>query len=188
MLKLYYTTTKGEGELQQKPSNSLGGYRSDSLFKNDSFNNCFGDISTYTVQNNNQNQYIALILKNEGATKTNINVWFDRNETCYSKLFIAAVDLTLDSDNFSYMENVQTLHSTPTYADFYEAEGEDNAVSLGDLAQNEAIGLWIKRDILEDVIVSDLSDIVEEDPNNSDRVIQKDLDTEDLIEMKMSYD
>lgn len=188
MLKLYYTTTKGEDEEQQKASNSLGGYKSSNLFQNDSFNNCFGDISTYTINNNNQDQYIGLILKNEGASKTNINLYFDYPEDSYSKLYIAAVDLATDSDGFGYMENVQTFHSSPTYGTFYEANGVDNAVNLGDLAQNEAIGIWIKREMLVDTIKEDLDDFVIEDPENSDRVIQKTLNQSDTIEMVLSYD
>lgn len=189
MLKLYYTTTKGQDVTQPNAYNSLGGYKSVDLFKNDEFESAFGEISLYTVSKNNQNQYIALMLKNEGITTIeNINIWFEFPADCYSKLSIAAVDPVADDEGYMYIENVKTLHSSPVYADFYEANEEENKVDLGDLAAGQMLGLWIKREILVDVIKTDLSEIVENDPEKEHRVRQKTLSTSDLIEMKISYD
>jgi hypothetical protein len=158
------------------------------LVKNDEFDNIFGEISSYTVAKNDQSQYIALILKNEGANKTNINFWFVRQEDCYSKLFVSAVDLVEDANGKMYMENVSTIHSSPIYATFYECESEETAVNLGDLLAGEAIGLWIKREILVDKAKEDMEQLTEQDPNDENRVRQKVLTVSDTIEMKLSYD
>lgn len=188
MFKLYYTTTKGEGETQPKSYNSLGGYRSATLVKNDEFDNFFGELSAYTVANNTENQYIGLILRNEGGNKTNITLHFSRPQTCYSKLYAAAVDLSVDSESKEFMESVPTVNSAPLYATFYEAEGLDNAVSLGDIPANGAIGLWLKREILRDIIIQDRSVVTAVDPTDENRVIPKVFEKSDTIDIVLSYD
>lgn len=189
MLRLYYTTTKGQEEQQINYFNSLGGYKSANLVANDEFDNIFGEISSYTISNNNENQYIALILKNESVTeKTNINVWFEYPETPYSKLYIAIVDLSEDEDGIKFMENVKSLHSSPLYADFYEVNGELNKALIGNLATNSMVGVWIKRELDLETIQSDLNDMVEVDPEDEHKVVQKTLETSDTIELKFSYD
>lgn len=188
MLKLYYTTTKGEDELQPYSYRSLGGYKSDSPVMNDQFDNFFGEISEYSIANNNESQYIGLILKNEGTDKTNILLYFSRQETCYSKLYISAVSLSQDSDGKYFMENIPTIHSLPIYAEFFEAEGVDNAVSLGDLASGEMVGLWIKREILLDIISADRANVVSTDPENENRVVAVERETTDTIDIVFSYD
>lgn len=189
MLQLYYTTTKGEDQPQPNYYNSLGGYRSSDIIRNDDYDNLFGEISTYTVNNNNRDQYIGLVLKNNYAeTKTNIKLWFERPENCYSKLYIAAVDMMTDSDGNFYMENIKDLHSSPVAAEFHEAETESAAVDLGSMSAGESLGLWVKRDILVDLINTDASDIVEQDPNDQHRVVKKELDKDDMIELKLSFD
>lgn len=166
----------------------MGGYRSSTPVKNDEFDNFFGEVSSYTVSNNNQNQYLGLILKNESSVaKNGVKLWFERAEDCYSKLYIAAVELTPDQNGFNLMEDVSTLHSCPIYAEFYECESEVTAVDLGDMAANEAVGIWLKREILSDKAKEDVLNLTEQDPDDEFRVIQKTLNTSDTIEMKMSY-
>jgi len=189
MLQLYYTSVTGEDTPQMNYYNSLGGYRSSDVIKNDDFDNMFGEISIYTVNNNNRNQYIGLVLKNNySSTKNNIKFWFDRPENCYSKLYIAAIDMLQDEDGKYYMENIKDLHSSPVMAKFYEAEGEDNSVDLGSLSAGQQVGLWIKREILVDNIKSDMEDIVKQDPDNQHRVVLNEKEKEDMIELNFSFD
>ena len=188
MLKLYYTTTKGEGELQPKFYNSLGGYKSSTPVKNDQFDNFFGEISSYTIEKNNEDQYIGLILVNEGSDKTNIVLHFDRSSDCYSKLYVAAVDLVADSEGKYFMENIPTINSSPLYATFYEAEGVDNAVSIGDLLANEKVGIWLKREILKDFIIQDRAIVAETDPTDEHRMVPKEFATSDIVDIVFSYD
>jgi len=188
MLKLYYTTTAGEDQVQPKSYRSLGGYKSSSLVKNDDFDNFFGEITNYTISQNNQNQYIGVILKNEGTALTNILFYFTTASDSYSEWEIAAVDLATDGDGVKFMENIPTIHSMPTSASFNKAEGFGNAVDLGDLAQDEKIGLWFKRIILVDKAKADKADLTEEDPENENRVVEKEKAKSDTIEMTFSYD
>lgn len=188
MLKLYYTTTKGQDEIQARFNKSLGGYKSSSLVKNDEFDNFFGEISNYTISQNNESNYIGLILKNEGAAKTGILFHFTHPVNCYSRLSIAATDLSADIDGVQYMENIPNINSSPVYAMFSEAEGVDNTVSLGDLAPNEMIGIWFKREILVEVAKADYTNIIETDPENEHLVVEKTKTKSDTIDLVFSYD
>ena len=189
MLKLFYTTTKGQDVVQSRADKSLGGYRSASLFKNDDFDNTFGEISNYTLKNaDSQNQYIGLILLNDSsAAVSNINVWFEYPTSCYSKLAIAAVDLSLDSDSKYYMENVLSINSSPVYATFYEANGEANKRNIGNLAAHAMVGIWLKRTVLSEVADTDIANEIVDDPDNDHRVKFIEPGKVDTIEMKMSY-
>ena len=189
MLKLFYTTTKGQDVVQSRADKSLGGYRSASLFKNDDFDNMFGEISNHTLKNaDSQNQYIGLILLNDSnATVSNINIWFEYPTNCYSKLEIAAVDLTQDSDGKYYMENVLSINSNPVYATFYEASGEANKQNIGSLTANQMVGIWLKRTVLSDVADQDIANEIVDDPDNEHRVKFVEPAKVDIIEMKMSY-
>lgn len=189
MLKLFYTTTKGQDVVQSRADKSLGGYRSASLFKNDDFDNMFGGISNYTLKNaESQNQYIGLILLNDSSIAvSNINVWFEYPTSCYSKLEIAAVDLAQDSDNKYYMENVLSINSSPVYAEFFEADGEVNKQNIGNLAANAMVGMWLRRTVLPDVADTDIANEIVDDPDNDHRVKFVEPGKVDIIEMKMSY-
>lgn len=188
MLKLYYTTTKGKDELQPKFYNSLGGYKSATPVKNDEFDNFFGELSSYTISNNSENQYIGLILINEGDSKTNISVYFSRGENCYSKLYIAAVDLVTDENGDKFMESVPTINSSPLYAEFVEAEGVENSVNIGDIDSGESVGIWLKREILRNIIIADHSIVAETDPQDENRVVPVVRDRSDTIDIVFSYD
>jgi hypothetical protein len=188
MLKLYYTSTKGQDEVQSKFYSSLGGYKSSTPVRNDSFDNFFGEVSSYTIANNSDPQYIGLVLKNEGADKTGLKIYFERDEKCYSKIYVAAVTMIADSDGKYMFEHVPTLNSSPLYATFYEAEGVDTAVSLGDLDEGAMIGLWLKREILRDVAEQDASVVAVQDPEDEHRMIPVVLDKLDTINMVLEYD
>lgn len=186
---LYYTTITGNESEQIVPALSLGGYKSSSRLQNSRFNNLFADISNLTIVNFNQNQYVGLVLKNElGAIKTNVKLWFDYPAKCYSKFRVAAVDMSLDSSNALQMEHIDNINSQPLSGDFFEADGADNKVSLGDMAINEQIGIWIERSLLLDFIKSDQSAIYEDDTDKPGRVKEIPLTKEDDIKINISWD
>lgn len=188
MLKLFYTTTKGQDIIQSRADKSLGGYRSASPVKNDDFGNLFGEISNYTLKHSDEANYIGLILLNDSTSPvTDVNVWFEYPIDCYSKLAIAAVDLSTDVDGNKFMENVPTITSSPVYGTFYEADGEANKQSIGNMTAGEMVGIWLKRIILSEVVDQDISNQIIIDPENSHRVKFVELSKSDTIEMKMSY-
>jgi len=188
---LYYTSVTEAEATQSKPYLSLGGYKSSSKVQNSKLNNLFGDITPLTISNYNQDEYIALVLKNTlTADATNIKLWFEYPDNVYSKLYVAAVDMAEDSTGELYMEHVDTKNSQPLVGDFYEADGEDNAVDLGDISAGSQIGIWFKRELLLDFIKEDQELVYEADPtdNTGYKVIERVLGKQDEIKIAISYD
>lgn len=154
MLKIYYTSKKGEDEVQTRADLSLGGYRSSTVIPNNSFNNLFSDLSYYSIQRN-QDEFIGVIVKNESEIElTGVGLWFEFPELSQRKVYVSAVDLTVDGR----MEDIQNSYQQPYYAEFHEADGELNKVDLGNFAPGEQIGIWFKSSINKEVITQQYSD------------------------------
>lgn len=154
MIKLYYTTVKGVDEINIRPDLSLGGYRSSTVVPNSVVNNLFSDISIYGAIRE-QDEFIGVIAKNESANDIeNVKFWFDFPENCQKNIKIAAVDL----DSTGWMEHIEHPYQTPYYSDFYEANGEENAVDLGNILAGETIGLWFKLSVIKSMVELPYSD------------------------------
>jgi len=154
MLKLYYTSKKGKDELQSRPDLSLGGFKSATAVPNGSVNNLFSDISLYSVVRG-QNEFIALIIKNEGSVALpNLKLWFNFPANCQREVEVAAVELSVDGS----MEGVESPYNQPYHATFHKANGEENKVELGDLDADEELGLWFKGIVDKEAIKERYSD------------------------------
>lgn len=190
-MKLYYTTSQGSEQTQDKPTLSLGGYKSSSPVPNSKFGNLFGEISQMTISSYNQNSYIGLILKNElpGAAN-NVKLWFDYSANCYSKLRVSFVQLSTDSEGQLYMERVSDKFSKPLMivTDFVEADGEANQVDVSSFPIGTQIGVWVERELLMDVIRQDNSECYELVPGYTDRYQAKDVGNQDDIKLNLSWD
>lgn len=148
-MRLYYTTSKEGGtDPQEKINQSLGGYISAIPVPKKALSNFFGEITEYT-KSNPQEQYICLFLRNElGKDITGIKIWFDHPEGCFSQIKIAASDLSGGAS-----ERIKDMYSAPFYVDeFFEANSEDDAFDLGDIATDGVVAIWLERTILTDVI------------------------------------
>jgi hypothetical protein len=152
-MKLYYTSPTAQDAIQADPRLSLGGYKALSPIPNSAFDSLFGEISQFLLSKDiPEDEYIGLILKNEtGSAVTNLWLWFEYATDCYSKFLVAAVDLSLDSAGVYKMEHIPNRNSAPFYAEFYEASGVENAVSIGNLAIDGMLGLWFKRTLVDDL-------------------------------------
>jgi hypothetical protein len=182
-MKLYYTVSSQSEAPQTKPQLSLGGFKSSSQLANSQFENLFGDITPITISNFNQNRYIGLVLKNEtGADITNVKLWFNYPDGCYTNLKVAAVDMIQDQ-----MEHIDTPTSKPLSGDFYVATEEVKA-DLGDLIDGEMIGIWIERELKLDVITEQQSNIYEPDPALESRYKEKEINKLDEIEIFIEWD
>ena len=185
-MRLYYTTTAGYLESQTKKSSSLGGYQSSLVVPNDDLNNLFGDISPFSI-NQNKAQYIGLMLKYETAGDLpDMLFYFDYPDNCYSKLEIAAITPTTDPDGNYLIEHVDTQYIKPYSATFVEADGVDNAVNLGNLANGSLLGLFIKRTLDLDDINEDYADYISK-PSGSDLYEEKTLGIEDSIDLVFNW-
>ena len=181
----YYTSTLGINKEQLNPDLSLGGYIS-SLIPNSRINNLFGDITSLGIDRN-EPVYIGLFLKNTtGASITEVLLWFDYPTNCYSKLEIAAVIPTVDLENNPVIEQINSIFSAPYNGTFYEANGQANAVDLGDIAKDGLLGIWFKRTILKDIILADYAGQVTK-PLGQDMYIESVLGTQDEIDINLSW-
>lgn len=179
-MKLYFTAHK-EGFVQNKIEQSIGGYQSLNPISNEQISNVFGDLSQILNQDM-KDEYFAFVLKNElGYDVENIEIYFDYpvnsldQPTNLCKIEIAAVLL----NDSGFMERIANRNSKPYNAEFYNAEGEENAVGLGALANNAVLGIWLKRSFLKDKIKESLSDDkLIENYNNS-------IELEDVEEISM---
>ena len=189
-MKLYYTTPTGENVVQADSRLSLGGYKSLSPLPNDTFDNLFGEISQFMLSKDPEDEFIGLILKNEtGAEVDNLWLWFDFPTGSFSKLLVAAVNLTADANGKLYMEHIPTRNSKPLYADFFEANGQANAVSLGDIDIDGMIGIWLCRQLIADLAstVQVETNLYTVDPNNADLVVPVVLAKSDSISVQMVW-
>jgi hypothetical protein len=183
-MRFYYTSSVGIDKENFNPILSLGGYIS-SPVPNSRNNNLFGDITQLGIIQN-EPTYIGLFLQNiTGVDVANIKFWVEYPENCYSKIEIAAVIPSEDLEGNPIIEHVNNIHSQPFNGDFYEANGEVNAVDLGSLANNGLLGIWFKRTILTDAVTIDYSDLFQK---QGDTYIQKSLGVKDQIQFKLSWD
>jgi hypothetical protein len=143
------------------------------VVSSDAFGAMFGEITQLALSQNRGSEFIGLILKNETEDPVeNLWLWFEYLEGCYSKLLIAVVDLTEDSNGVAFMEHIPTRYSRPIYATFYEANGVENAVSLGSVEAGAMLGIWIERQFTEGLASEVIKEenLYETDPDNSDLV------------------
>ena len=186
-MTLYYTTSAGENEEQYLPQNSLGGYKSSTPVKNDYFDNIFGEISVLTI-NQNRDNYIALVLENEtGADITNVEVWFETNEGCYSNFQVAAVEMVADKNGILKMERIREMYNKPFNGTFVSTDVDTKAL-IGDLAIGERVGIWLRRSLDIETIDADQSTLYELDPNNRHVYKKIELDTVDTMTFHISWD
>lgn len=183
-MKFYYTTTAGEGESQNKSISSLGGYRSGTKVPNNKLGNLFDEITPYSIKRD-EDQYIALYLLNDtGSDATDVTLYFSYPEDAYSKLEIGSVVPGTDADGVDYIEHVDTIYDQPYSATFYEAEGVDNAVNIGDITNGSALGIYIKRSILVDDIKKDYNNRI---TKSGDIYVESELNKSDSIDMVLSW-
>jgi len=188
-MKLYYTAASQPEALQPKPMLSLGGFKSSSPVPNSVMGNLFGDVSMYTVKNNNANAYIGLVLVNDGTEDAfGVNVWFDHPDESASTFSVAAADMGTDSEGNKFMEHVPSLNSKPLYAEFAEADGEINRVNIGDLPVGGQVGVWIKRSLNIDALKAQQNSIYKQDPLDPYKFLEVKLPKEDTVGIGLSWD
>lgn len=185
-MRLYYTTVGEQNSLQNKPINSLGGYKSSSPVPNGSLNNLFGELSMNAIKNM-RDEYIGLMLVNElGVTKNGVTIHFVYPSDSYSEYKIGANTPAVDGDGYNYIEQLPDRYSKPLYTDFVSA-GVGNEFSIGTMLNGAMVGVWIKRELLESFIKSDMEDFYEPDPDNTRRYLAKTKSTQDDIQIVISW-
>lgn len=158
-LKLYYTNSETSLGTQTDPRKSLGNHISSSLVPSDFINNLFADISELS-KDRNLTETVGLALKNEtGAIAENIELWYNYPTTdSQVKLEVASVATSLNDCDEPIIEKIPNIFAKPVNATFFEANGESNKVSLGDLADNGYLGLWFRKSLRPIVLTAKTCD------------------------------
>jgi hypothetical protein len=184
MLKFYYTG----GSSNYLASKSLGGVMSPTVIPNSSLGNLFESFSVNNIKNLKLKPILGFILKNEDNEKTlsNLKLWFEYDENIqkrFSKYKIGFVSPSINGNVVS-MEIIQP-YSTPYYvSDFYESDGEDNALSLPNIEPSGVLGIWLQKEFIK----SNIDDYYS-NQNIYDRFTNKTEDyLEELVNMKLTWD
>lgn len=186
-MKLYFTVSSGNENSQNKTSSSLGGFKSSTVVQNDVDGNVFDEISL-SQMSKQKTEYIALVLKNQlGVEAKNVQFWFETPENSYCSYQIGATTMLLTEEGFPYMERVETIYSRPFQTTLYSATVIDK-VSIGDMAIDQTIGLWISRSYLKDVIEQDYNDVAERDLETLSRYKRIEKEIEESIGLQISWD
>ena len=158
-MKLCYTTSSNSGQGPNRPSDSIGGYISELPIKNDEFGNIFGEISIYGASSG-KTEYRALVLVNDSDTlATDVSLYMSTTgDLNFGDLLIAPVAMNQDSEGRMVMERIADIYSKPFVGEFQETD-ENNKLNIGDIAANNAVGIWICRRINEDNVQKDYSDV-----------------------------
>lgn len=154
-MKLYYTgASEFEGE-QKDPASSLGGWISSTQIPNGLKSNMFGSLSEYTISNDFR-EVIGIALKNTtGAEIADITAYFTPDpDNALAKFKIAAVQVSGGGSCGWFIETIDSNKALPYNGTFYEAEGQENAVSLGTLAADAFLGIWIMREIDQEAVAA----------------------------------
>jgi len=155
MITYFFTGADSYLAAQPDKDKSLGGFVSSSPVPNDIIGALFTDVSFYTVTNNLR-ETKAIVIKNEtGSLVTALTTWFENMAVSpFVELEIAAVALTEDTtctpSTFS-MEKISNVRGTPINATFYKPDTLLGAVNLGNIANTEMLGLWLRMTLKDDI-------------------------------------
>lgn len=187
MLKFYYTTSAGYNNQQTKISDSLGGNKSSTPVPNDMFSNLFDEISL-NLAANPFNQYIAVILKNEGTeTLKNVNMWFFAvTENPYGKIMVGAIGMNKDENDNPVTPRTSSIYEKPYWIQFYDATEEDK-VTLGDLEPDAEICLWFSRVLDGKIIREDYNNVAERDTNTQNRYKKVEKETNEIFNINLVW-
>lgn len=187
MLSLYYTVSSAYNAAQTKSVNSLGRYKSSTVVPNDTFDNVFGELSLSTLARA-KNEYIALVLKNEGETPIqNVEMWFTTGLKPYCNFLIGATAMSRDEEGNFIMESTPNIYSKPFQTQVYPATEEEKA-AIGTMEPGQEIGLWICRQINSEIVEADYNCVAERDIKTENRYKRVEKEKEESVELNISWD
>lgn len=148
MLRLYYTGALNRGDEQQtESSKSLGGLISATVVPNNFLGNIFPEITLLSKLRNKEIVRVVALKNETGGDLSNIDFWFEFSEDPHYDIQVGAVTPTLNSCDYYQVQRITSQYSYPYNVDFYSANGQENAVSLGALLNNHYIVLFLKASL-----------------------------------------
>ncbi len=124
------------------PNASLGGVISTTEITDNTLHNLFDKVSAGEAQTGDT-EYRAIFIKNTHASLTlaGAKVYIQTNTPSTD----TSVQISVATEDGSPIQTIADESTAPTGQSFSTADGESNALSLGDLAAGAVKGLWIKR-------------------------------------------
>ena len=123
------------------PNASLGGVVSTTEVVDDTLHNLFDEV-TGDEHTAGETNYRAIYLKNDSAeTAYNVKFWIESNSTGAD----SAITIGKEASSGSPIQTVADEDTEPTAISFVTADGQANALALGDMAAGVVYGIWIKR-------------------------------------------
>lgn len=142
-MKLYFSDISQEGQPQNESRLSLGGYCSSTMVPSGQLNALFSEVSTYTLEKNRK-EYIFLVIKNEFENVVkHPQLWIEKDDSHICNFKFAIVE-PMPSGEF---ESTQSPFNKPLYAEFYTANGIEDAIEMSPIDPGDMLGLWIERSI-----------------------------------------
>lgn len=154
MLKIFFTGANSYLAQQRKGLLSLGGFISDTPAPNDYLNGVFSKVSQ---SNKNETRFfdmVCLALRNDFALPVNsLSFWVENQSVNPITSFEASFILPAESIEGLFFEKIDTRKNKPIYANFQKVNLESEKIVMPTpLLPKNYVGLWIKRNILQNVL------------------------------------
>ena len=131
------------GASNSDPNASLGGIISSTEVVDDTLNNLFDEV-TGDEHTAGETNYRCIYFKNNSAeTAYNAKVWIESNSTGADSAITIGLDLAGLNGTADTVANEDTAPSPAVT--FTTADGQANALQLGDVPAGQIYGIWIKR-------------------------------------------
>lgn len=132
------------GAANADPDASLGGAISSEEVVDDSLHNLFDRVQGSESEGGDV-EYRLFYVKNNHATLTlqNAKIYINTNTPSTD----SAIEIAVAAETGSPVQEIADESTAPTDETFYSADGEENALTIGDLAPGESKGIWVKRTI-----------------------------------------
>lgn len=139
---LYYTGALEPGDIQAHAENSLGGYISKSPIANGRINSVFSDVIASNAQRTTR------ILAFRNLSKANVlSIHLTASDSVHQfKGALVTASLDDDCNNAPYFETLLSDDALPFYAVPINCVGEENKITLTDLADQEWVGIILIRE------------------------------------------
>ena len=137
-IKLYLSG----GAANNDPNASLGGAISSTEIVDNTLHNLFDKVTGAEAETGDT-EYRAFFVKNTHATLTyeGAKIYIHTNTVSG----MTGVEIGLDPSEGSPIQTIADENTAPTNVTFSTAEGEENALTIGDLAPGAMKGIWVKR-------------------------------------------
>ncbi|MBU2025327.1 MAG: hypothetical protein ABIC19_00625 [Patescibacteria group bacterium] len=129
------------GAANSDPNASLGGAVSSEDITDNTLNNLFDDVLGDEHLAGDINYRCVFIKNNSAETAYNVKVWIESNTTGED----SEIQIGEEAAGGSPVQEIADEDTAPSAISFSTADGQANALVLGDMAAGAVYAIWIKR-------------------------------------------